>query len=552
MDKDIKNFKIQSHLDLESLFSQSREPLLENLSVQVAYLDPEMHIIWNNTEAEEVHQLESGSMIGQKCHQAFYGLNQICTDCPLTKLLETGKPCRGVHQDPEQRIWQISASPHRNKEGVLLGIIYITYEITAIKKTEEALLRKAVMLRNLIDHSRRMIFTKDLEGRFILASKSMVEFHGFKAAEELIGLTNYDFLPKAEADRLKLDDQQVVERGEAMQLEEQITSAKGTYTFLTIKFPLFNEQNQVYAVCGISADITDRVILEEELKRSRTLLDTTEKISKVGGWQYDVEKEKITWTAEAYRIHGLEPKLAPQNASLLIEKSINCYRPEDRPTVMNNFKKCLKHGVPYDLEFRFTNFKGREMWVRTIAEAEFDQGEIVRVSGNIADITEIKETQDALTHLSYHDQLTGLYNRRYLETELKRLNTARQLPLAIVVADINNLKVINDLYGHKKGDDLIMAAAAIFKKCCREEDIVARWGGDEFVLLLPQTSRRKAKTICQRIRTGCREKAKPDLPLSLALGLAVKTKLDHNLTRLFGEAEKMMYHDKLKSRTDTQ
>jgi diguanylate cyclase (GGDEF)-like protein len=111
------------------------------------------------------------------------------------------------------------------------------------------------------------------------------------------------------------------------------------------------------------------------------------------------------------------------------------------------------------------------------------------------------------------------------------------------------LKVINDLYGHKKGDDLILATADVFKKCCREEDIVARWGGDEFVLLLPQTSRRKAKTVYQRIKQGCSDTAKPDLPLSLAVGLVVKTKPEQNITALFSEAEKMMYRDKLKART---
>jgi diguanylate cyclase (GGDEF)-like protein len=124
------------------------------------------------------------------------------------------------------------------------------------------------------------------------------------------------------------------------------------------------------------------------------------------------------------------------------------------------------------------------MWVRTVAEAEYLRGRVTRVFGNIIDITEQKNNEDALKYLSFHDQLTDLYNRRYFEEEMTRLDTERQLPLAVIVADLNGLELANDTYGHAVGDKLIIAAAETLKNTCRSEDVVARWGGDEFAILL--------------------------------------------------------------------
>lgn len=84
--------------------------------------------------------------------------------------------------------------------------------------------------------------------------------------------------------------------------------------------------------------------------------------------------------------------------------------------------------------------------------------------------------------------LTDLYNRRYLEKEMERLDTQRHFPLSIIMADLNGLKLVNDTYGHNTGDEMLKTAAGILKKVCRKDDIVARWGGDEFVILLSQTS----------------------------------------------------------------
>ena len=147
--------------------------------------------------------------------------------------------------------------------------------------------------------------------------------------------------------------------------------------------------------------------------------------------------------------------------------------------------------------------------------------------------------------LSYYDSLTDLYNRRFFEVELERLDSERQLPISIIMADLNGLKIINDSYGHKKGDQMLKKAAEILKSSLREDDILARRGGDEFVVLLPQTEAAACSKIIQRIKakTGVIEEL--ELPLSIALGQATKVSPEEKIDDIIKKADNQMYENKL-------
>ena len=155
-----------------------------------------------------------------------------------------------------------------------------------------------------------------------------------------------------------------------------------------------------------------------------------------------------------------------------------------------------------------------------------------------------KLAEEKVRYQSFHDGLTGLYNRVYLEKEMQRLDTERQLPVGIIMADLNGLKIINDTLGHLVGDAVLKQTAEIIRKSCREEDIIARWGGDEFVIFLPQTTEEDANAICQRIDGKCKGTYVKERPLSLALGFAIKNNTKKDLVEIFKEAEENMYKDK--------
>ena len=162
------------------------------------------------------------------------------------------------------------------------------------------------------------------------------------------------------------------------------------------------------------------------------------------------------------------------------------------------------------------------------------------------DITDRKKSEEELLYLSYHDQLTGLYNRRFYEEELKRLDTKRNLPLTIVMADVNGLKLINDSLGHFKGDELLKTVAEVMTKGCRTDDIIARLGGDEFVILLPKTDNRETEQIIQRIKgLALKEQIGCCIDISITFGYESKNNEEENIQEIIKKAEDHMYKKKL-------
>ena len=160
-------------------------------------------------------------------------------------------------------------------------------------------------------------------------------------------------------------------------------------------------------------------------------------------------------------------------------------------------------------------------------------------------ITEQKKRQQQIKYLSFHDNLTGLYNSAFFEQELKRLDSNRKLPLTIMLADINGLEVINASYGRAKGDEILQQAAELLQNSLRREDIIARWGGDEFVLLLPRTDKERAQAIYERVKAQCELTSDNEIPLSLGLGYAIKKAPQKNTRDVIKEAEQDMQHNKL-------
>lgn len=179
-----------------------------------------------------------------------------------------------------------------------------------------------------------------------------------------------------------------------------------------------------------------------------------------------------------------------------------------------------------------------------------EKGETVGIVLVFRDVSEKKEQRKEIEYLSFHDALTGLYNRRFLEEELLRLDTERNLPISIIMGDVNGLKLTNDIFGHAHGDVFLKKIADVMRRVCRSDDIIARWGGDEFVILLPKTTIEQAKQIKKRIKTEFAQDGVKLIRGNISLGCAAKTVMNQSIMECLEFAEERMYAIKVLERDD--
>jgi diguanylate cyclase (GGDEF)-like protein/PAS domain S-box-containing protein len=219
--------------------------------------------------------------------------------------------------------------------------------------------------------------------------------------------------------------------------------------------------------------------------------------------------------------------------------------PEDR----NLFQREIEQrGSVRDYEVKFCKKDGTVMdcLLTSTLRLSFD-GSILGYQGIIRDITERKQAENQLKYLSLHDSLTGIYNRAYFEEEMNRLESRRSSPAGLLICDIDGLKLINDTLGHDKGDNLLLATANVLRESFREGDMVARVGGDEFAVLLPNSGRDSLERATQRIRHAVAKYNEEitEFPLSISIGSALTIDKSKKMTDLFKEADNNMYREKL-------
>jgi diguanylate cyclase len=189
---------------------------------------------------------------------------------------------------------------------------------------------------------------------------------------------------------------------------------------------------------------------------------------------------------------------------------------------------------------------GIERPIADSAAPIFDnEGEIVGAVLVFRDVTREKNHINEIEYLSYHDQLTGLFNRRFFEEELRRLDTSRSFPLTLVMGDLNGLKMANDAFGHAAGDELLKKTAEMLKKCFRQEDIICRFGGDEFVMILPCTDIKTAEVIVRRFQDKLKDIEMEKGILSISFGWEAKTLENHSIWDILKCAEDNMYKMKM-------
>ncbi|MCY7312479.1 MAG: EAL domain-containing protein [Pseudoxanthomonas sp.] len=229
--------------------------------------------------------------------------------------------------------------------------------------------------------------------------------------------------------------------------------------------------DQPTQVTSIFSDVT-------ALKRDSALFDRAQSLARIGGWEWDNGRDRVYLTEEAQRILG------PSQPAHDIGAMLACLLHADGLRLRTAMERVLHAGGGFDLELQGIRADGQGYWIRVIGEAEASDPASSRITGTLQDISDDKRVEETLRIQARTDPLTGLMNRDGVLNELtQRLDDPARAHVALLYIDLDRFKMVNDVLGHSAGDELLMQAAARILRAVGEEGRVARFGGDEFLVV---------------------------------------------------------------------
>ncbi|MFO7818743.1 MAG: diguanylate cyclase [Halanaerobacter sp.] len=387
------------------------------------------------------------------------------------------------------------------------------------------------------------IFRTNDKGQPLSVNQSLAEMLGFADREET--LKYYEDLNKklyANPERRKEFIKELREEGEVKNFEYQARGADGSHLWFSMDASIgqINDDGS-FIIEGFVFDITEMKETKKELEKQKEALEIFFNVTPDLLCIIDAEANFIKVN------HAWERVLGYTKEELENSSCCDYIHPDDKIESKRRLKEIKDKDRVVNFIDRYRSIDGDYHYLEW--QARWQGGFIYAASH---DITKRRKQENRIRYVSFHDNLTDLYNRTYLEEEIERLDVPRQLPISLIMADLNGLKVINDTYGHEQGDKILIQTANILKSACRKEDIIARWGGDEFVILLPQTEQEAARVVYDRIKELCIETDNDEIPISIALGIGVKEYMDQDIYDVLNTAEERMYKNKLDESRSTK
>lgn len=280
----------------------------------------------------------------------------------------------------------------RDGHGTLIGYQSAVVDITEKRQVEEALRTIHQRHRAVLDTAMDGFARTDTLARILEVNAAYCRMSGY-SAQELSGMCIFDLDADESADDIAARTRHVMAQGTA-RFEARHRRKDGS--IFEVEISLQYEPDDGGQIVAFVRDITERKRAEEKLRRSEELLNAVQHLSKVGGWLWDVEQQSMFWTEETYRIHDYAPDSLGAGLQDHIDKSLGRCDEADRAWIMATFQRCCEHGEAYDIEYPFTTTSGRRLWLRTSAQAVREGTRIIKVVGNVIDITGRKQAEQAL------------------------------------------------------------------------------------------------------------------------------------------------------------
>jgi diguanylate cyclase (GGDEF)-like protein/PAS domain S-box-containing protein len=399
----------------------------------------------------------------------------------------------------------------------------------------------------LLDSSDSFIFAVDPQGKFLLANQPLLDFLG-RTREDVQQQPRDKFLPLRDAILHNEADQKVLQSGQAMTLEEQVHLAppRGRLDFLTRKFPLHDLAGRVYGVGGISTDIT---ALKDQQRQ--TLLSETVFMSAT---------DAIIITDPDTRIVRVNPAFTRQTgfpSDGVLGRKTNILKSgrQDKPFYTAMWQDLAAQGQ-WSGEISNRRLDGSYYTIWSTINAVCDaNGRVLHYIAVQTDVTQLHDAKLALAHQASYDDLTGLPNRSLFNdriTQLMASSTRHNKSFALLFVDLDRFKEVNDTLGHQIGDMLLREVSKRLQEGVRQEDTVARIGGDEFVVLLPDTHAEGAQAVAANLLARLREPMQLEQTLSYrpmaSVGLSVFPQDGDTPDLLLRNADLAMYAAKIDGR----
>lgn len=422
--------------------------------------------------------------------------------------------------------------------GALEGYFLVYVDKTKEYQAEQSLNRQIKVFESLFSNSSDAIVRIDNSQKIIEINENFERFFGY-TSEEIIGQTTDRLISSPDELVHNTGLTETLLSGDKVVIEGKRYAKDGTARDFLVQGVPITLENEVIGGYGIFTNITDLKNATKEIAAQKVIFEALFKNSSDAIIRFDAGHNIVAINENFTSLFGYtlnEIKNQKLDQILISEN-------DQEPTVeltnrVLNGERIFYEGQRKGKQNRFVHVQIKGIPI--IAEEQ-----IIGGYGIYTDITEKKLAEEEILYISYHDQLTGAYNRRYFEEEMRRIDASRTMPVAMIMADVNGLKLTNDAFGHNVGDALLRRMAQILRHNCRDTDILARLGGDEFVILMPDTSARTAEAIIKRIESACEVERFNNINLSMSFGSDAKITADEPMSILFNRVENYMYRHKL-------
>jgi diguanylate cyclase len=433
---------------------------------------------------------------------------------------------------------------------ITAGIFYLYYTQTLQNEKKlsayisESEQRMSALLANLPGMAYRCRNDRNWTMQYV--SDGCLRLTGY-TREQLLhntAISYNDIILKSYREEIWTNWQVKLSRHETVEMEYEIQTKDGSTKWVWEQGRgVYDHQERVIAIEGLIIDISERI----ENNRIRQLAQDklAAVLRSIGDGVITVDKDgKIDF------VNPMAAQILELNSTCIGERfddQLTFLSTLTKETIESPVTQCLKNRKVQSMQQQITMVtrQGKSLEVETNASPLINQNSIEGVVLVFRDVTLRLAKEREIEYLSYHDGLTGLYNRRFFEEEIRRLDMPRNLPITLIVGDVNGLKVINDGFGHPMGDQLIQSAALAIKNSCRNDEIIARTGGDEFAILLPGVGEDEAQKVIDRMRKNAAASIIMGLPVSIAFGLATKTDPNQSIYKVLQAAEDRMYQNKI-------